>query len=180
MKPRAGRPRQAPRSPVRFVQADAANSGLPAAKADVMVSRFGTMFFTDPYGAFANLHTLVKPGGRLALATWKSPKENPWMAEMRKIMASHFELPVLPSRTPGPFAFEEPDYLRDILTKAGFSAVEIVEWQTEMYVGGPGSNPEVAVDFLLQAMSIAQRAVDAPEAVRAKSARTSSNVTVIS
>lgn len=157
-----------PAVPVRFVQADAARSGLPTARADLLVSRFGTMFFTDPYGAFAHLHTLIKPGGRTALAVWMSPKENPWMAEMRKIMATHFDLPVVPPRTPGPFAFEEPDYLRDILTKAGFTGTDIVEWRTEMHVGGPGSTPEAAVDFLLQAMSVAQRAAEAPEAVRAK------------
>ncbi len=152
---------------LRFVQADAAHSGLPVGAADCVVSRFGIMFFTDPYAAFAHLHSLLKPvTGRLAIACWAPMKENPWMLEVRTTLAAHFDLPKPPPRTPGPFAFEEPEYLRDILSKAGFQQIEIAPWHSEMYVGGPGSDPDSAADFLMQALSMAQRATDAPEAVR--------------
>jgi len=155
-----------PKVAVRFVQADAARADLPTGAADIMVSRFGTMFFTDPYAAFTHLHHLIRKNGRLVLAVWAPMKENPWMLEMRNVMAAHFDLPKLPPHTPGPFAFEEPDYLRDILTKSGFTHIDIAPWQTHMYVGGPGSDPESATDFLFQAMSIAQRAVDATPEVQ--------------
>jgi ubiquinone/menaquinone biosynthesis C-methylase UbiE len=149
----------------RFVVADAARTSLPPGAADCLISRFGTMFFTDPYGAFVHLHGLLRAGGRLALAHWAPLKENPWMLEVRTILAAHFEMPIVPPRTPGPFAFEEPDYLRDILTKAQFAEIHTTPWQTQMFVGGPGSSPESAANFLMNALSMAQRALDAPEEV---------------
>jgi ubiquinone/menaquinone biosynthesis C-methylase UbiE len=154
-----------PKVPVTFVLGDAARTTLRG-KADCLISRFGIMFFTDPYGAFVHLRGFLKPGGRLALACWMPMALNPWMMTMRQVMAAHFELPVIPPRTPGPFAFGEAEYLRDILAKAGFGGIEIAEWKTEMYVGGPGTHAEAATEFLMQALSIAQRAVDASEAVQ--------------
>jgi SAM-dependent methyltransferase len=156
-----------PPVPVHFILGDAAITHLPH-NVDRLVSRFGSMFFTDPYGAFAHMRTFLKPGGSAALAVWAPLKFNPWMLEMRTILAANFELPVVPPRTPGPFAFDEPDYLRDILGKGGFSKIDIVQWNTQMYVGGPDSSPKSAADFLMNALSMAQRAIDATEEVRNK------------
>ncbi|HEY4328352.1 MAG TPA: methyltransferase domain-containing protein [Phycisphaerae bacterium] len=155
-----------PKPSVQFILGDAARTSLP--QADRLVSRFGSMFFTDPYAAFRHMHGFLQSSGRLALALWAPLKENPWMLEVRTILASHFDLPTPPPRTPGPFAYDEPDYLRDILTKANFQQIDISPFKTEMYVGGPGSSPESAADFLFQALSMAQRAIDAPPDVRAQ------------
>jgi SAM-dependent methyltransferase len=38
----------------------------------------GVMFFDDPVGAFANMRTWLKPGGRLAFCCWNHPRLNPW------------------------------------------------------------------------------------------------------
>jgi SAM-dependent methyltransferase len=126
------------------------------------------MFFTDPVGAFTHLHGLLRPGGRMALACWAPLKKNAWMLEVRNILSANFEMPVPPPRIPGPYAFEEPEYLREILTRAGFSGFEGALWEAELPAGGPGSAPEAAADFLLSALSMAQRALDAPPAVREK------------
>jgi hypothetical protein len=124
------------------------------------------LFFSDPVAAFTHLHGLLKPGGRIALAAWAPLKKNPWMLELRTILAAHFEMPTPPARYPGPYAFEEPEYLRDILTKAHFSQVEWVQWEGAMLAGGVGSSPESAADFLMSALSMAQRALDAPPPLR--------------
>ena len=155
-----------PKGEVRFILGDAAKAELPPGEADCLVSRFGIMFFTDPYAAFAHMRGFLRAGGRLALACWAPLQENPWMLEVRSIVAAHFELPTPPPRTPGPFAFDEPEYLRGILTKAGFQQIEINKWEADLFVDGPGSTPETATDFLMNALSMAQRATDAPEEVR--------------
>ena len=41
---------------------------------DLVVSRFGVMFFADPGASFANLRTGLKPGGRLVFACWREAK----------------------------------------------------------------------------------------------------------
>src|SRR5262245_44787664 len=47
-----------------FVEGDAATYAL-APPADLLVSRFGVMFFGDPPAAFVNMFRMLRPGGRL-------------------------------------------------------------------------------------------------------------------
>lgn len=65
----------------RFICADAATVAVPDAPFDRLCSRFGSMFFAEPVPAFANLRGLLKPSGRLDLAVWGPPQQNPWMLE---------------------------------------------------------------------------------------------------
>jgi SAM-dependent methyltransferase len=152
--------------PVRFMLGDAATIPLPAGQADWIVSRFGVMFFSNPYTAFAHLHGLLKPTGRLAIACWAPLKENLWMREVRGILASHVDLPAPVPRASGPFAFDDPDYPREILGRAGFNNIEFVSWKNHLLVGGGGSDPQIAADFLLKALFIAQLGDEVPETLR--------------
>src|SRR6516162_8674444 len=45
---------------------------------DLAFSRFGIMFFSDPMAAFANVRRAMKPGGRLALAVFRSGSAALW------------------------------------------------------------------------------------------------------
>ena len=47
--------------------------------ADLMISRFGVMFFAEPAKSFANLRRALKPGGRLVFVCWRKPDLNPWL-----------------------------------------------------------------------------------------------------
>src|SRR6185369_17229576 len=49
---------------------DAADLPLSDLNAELIVSRFGVMFFGDPVAAFANLRTGLAPGGRVRFACW--------------------------------------------------------------------------------------------------------------
>lgn len=153
---------------LRFVCADAATVTLDDAPYDRLVSRFGSMFFADPYAAFANLHRMLKPGGRIDLAIWAAPRDNPWMMELMGIARAHVDIPSPDPRTPGPFAFADLDYVRDILTYAGFAAPEIEPLQGEQAIGGPGALPEEAADFALASMAIGRALAEAgPEVLAA-------------
>lgn len=152
---------------LRFILGDAAQAPLPKAAADCVLSRFGSMFFSDPYAAFAHIHGFLKPGGRIALACWAPLAQNPWMMEVRQAVSRHFAVPPMIPRTPGPFAFDNPDYLRDILSKAKFSNVTIIPWHGDIPVGGKGTDPDIAAGFLLKAVSMAQFIKDASESLKA-------------
>ncbi|MFX8516178.1 methyltransferase domain-containing protein, partial [Acinetobacter baumannii] len=83
--------------------ADAATHPLPAASADLVLSRFGVMFFGDPKAAFANLRRGLRPGGRLVFACWRRFDENVW-AKLA-LVAAYGHVPRLPRpdpRDPGP------------------------------------------------------------------------------
>ena len=52
--------------PVDFVLADATVYPFDPASFDLMVSRFGVMFFAEPALSFANMRGALRPSGRLA------------------------------------------------------------------------------------------------------------------
>lgn len=149
-----------------FILADAAGAPLPAAAYDCLFSRMGTMFFKDPYAAFAHLHGALRPSGRLALACWAPPAQNRWMLEIRAVLGQYLELPQPVPRQPGPFAYDDPAYLGDILRQAGFGPAEFALWQGDQLVGGPGSDPAEAARFILEAMPIGDALAEAPAGVR--------------
>lgn len=150
----------------RFVCGDAAIVSLEGAPYDRLFSRFGSMFFADPVAAFAHVRTLLKPGAPVDLAVWAHPRDNLWMMEMMGVVRSHIEIPPAVPRAPGPFAFEDLDYLGEVLAASGFSGMEVTPYVGRQAVGGVGSTPEDAADFVLSAMAVGRALAEHGEAVR--------------
>ena len=50
---------------------------LDAESVDVAASQFALMFFLDPAGAVAEMHRVLRPRGRLVVATWAGLTANP-------------------------------------------------------------------------------------------------------
>ena len=150
----------------RFLCADAASVTLPDGLYDRLFSRFGSMFFAEPIPAFANLRKLLKPEGRIDLAVWGPPQQNPWMLEGMAVARRHVELLAPVPRAPGPFAFEDLDYMREILNGAGFQGVDIIAAKGLLAVGGPGASPSQAQQFACNAMAFGQVLLDYPEPVQ--------------
>jgi SAM-dependent methyltransferase len=151
---------------LNFVLGDAAIVELPLAQADCLVSRFGVMFFSDPHAAFTHLHGFLKPGGKMVFACWAPLLQNLWRLEVGNIINAHFPLPTPITHAPGPFAFDEPLYVQEILQTAGFKDIKISPWQNNLCIGGAGSNTESAAEFLLKAVGIAQLPEDLPAKIR--------------
>jgi SAM-dependent methyltransferase len=149
------RARKAGLANARFILGDAAAASAPGAPFDRLFSRFGVMFFDDPHGAFAHMRGLLRSGGRADFACWGPVPENPWMGELREAIGRHIpppDGPPPPPRAPGPFAFAQPDYVREILHSAGFSDVEVGPWRGKQYMGGRGSDARAAARFATQAL----------------------------
>jgi SAM-dependent methyltransferase len=112
--------------PPRFLLADAAAHSFADEEFDLLVSRFGVMFFTDPSAAFARLREAITAGGGLRFFAWRAPEENPFLTTGQRA-AAHL-LPAMPPRppgAPGPFAFAEAGRVAEVLATAGWEAVEV-------------------------------------------------------
>jgi SAM-dependent methyltransferase len=109
-----------------FVQGDAQVHPFDAGGFDVMLSRFGVMFFEDPEAAFANLARAVRPDGRLTMVVWEDILKSEWIVIPGAAAAEHVGFPDFgPPGAPGPFALADRARLERILLGAGFSGVSL-------------------------------------------------------
>lgn len=158
---------------VDFRCADAATTPLPGGGFDVLFSRFGVMFFDDPVAAFTHMRRALKPVGRLAFVCWRGAQENGWvrlpMAAIRNIVQP---APVDPD-APGPFAFGNRQRLADILSAAGFAAIDIAPFDTSISYGRGTTREEAvddALDMAFQVGPLSRGLADQPEELRAEAA----------
>jgi SAM-dependent methyltransferase len=113
-------------SPARFILADAQTHGFEPASFDMIISRFGVMFFAAPVQAFANLRRAAKEDAELGFIAWRSAAQNPFMTTAER--AARPLLPNIPARqsdAPGQFAFADQHRVRRILEESGWTGIEI-------------------------------------------------------
>jgi len=146
---------------------DAAELPLRDLGADLIVSRFGVMFFGNPVAAFANLRTGLASGGRLRFACWRPIKENPWLQIPLHAVYEHApRLPKPEPEEPGPFAFGDPARVTRILTAAGFTAPSFTPLDIQIDISAGGTLEDAVIQS--SAMGPAKRALaDQPDEVRA-------------
>ncbi len=109
-----------------FVCADAARHDFAPGAADLIVSRFGVMFFERPVGAFAHLRAALRSGGALHAIAWRGSDENAFMTTAERAAAPL--LPDLPARrpgAPGQFAFADRTFVREVLVRSSWQDVDI-------------------------------------------------------
>jgi SAM-dependent methyltransferase len=133
---------------ISLLQADAATHQFGTKKFDLLASRFGVMFFTDPYAAFRNLRAALARGGRLVFACWAGIAGNPhWQIPFDRAVAELGPPEPKHPRAPGPMAFSDPAYVSDILAQAGFD--DIVITATPVFLIGETIAEEARVACLM-------------------------------
>ncbi|MBL8226125.1 MAG: class I SAM-dependent methyltransferase [Chromatiales bacterium] len=148
-----------------FETADAADAAAPVRRHDVLVSRFGVMFFADPVAAFANLRHWLVPGGRVAFLCWQSLDRNPWMAVPAGAAFRIVPAPPPPEPgAPGPFAFADADRTLGILERAGFRTPQAVP----VRAGMRWADAATALDYVMEMGVLGRALQDQPDAVRSR------------
>ncbi len=100
---------------------------LPAASVDAAICRWGFMFALDPGAALREARRVLRPGGRLALATWAEPARVPFGAIPRQALVDAGLVDGFDTGGPGMFDLPDPEGLRGLLEEAGFMEVAIEE-----------------------------------------------------
>lgn len=120
------RERVAGRPGIELVQADAADHPFAPASFDLVLSRFGVMFFADPVGALANVRRAHAPDGRLCVLCWQAPSENPWFLRPAQALRPFVpEAPPADPHAPGPFALADAARAQGIFAAAGYGDVAV-------------------------------------------------------
>jgi SAM-dependent methyltransferase len=115
----------APRGlPLEFVLADATVHPFDPGTFDLLVSRFGVMFFADPALSFANMRRALRADGRVTFVCWREPRDNPWLTVSLQAVYQHVPKPPRPEPDePGPFAFASEERVTRILRDAGYKDI---------------------------------------------------------
>lgn len=121
---------------VSFALADASTWLNPDGPPDLYVSRHGVMFFPDPQAAFTHLAAAAAPRARMVFSCFRKAADNGWATAIAGLLPNPDCAPPQPF-APGPFAFAEPDHVRDCMQgwrDIAFSAIDFA------YVAGAGSD----------------------------------------
>jgi SAM-dependent methyltransferase len=127
---------------------DASEAKLPA-NIDLLFSRFGVMFFSQPSPAFSHLRRSLRAGGRCVFVCWRAPRDNPWA--MAPLSAARTAMGITPEpadpNAPGPFAFADEERLRGILSDAGFGEIDVQRFDAAIALG---ATPRAAAESAVQ------------------------------
>ncbi len=150
----AGQAAPAGPAEIEWQEADAAAAPFAAGGFDLLVSRFGVMFFGDPVEAFRNLRRALRPGGRLAMVCWRPMPDNAWVAAPRAAILQVLPAPAaMPPDAPGPFAFADAARVGGILAQAGFAGIASTTVDAPLEISTDGAADaalEAAVQFAIE------------------------------
>ena len=92
---------------------------------DVVFCREGLMFATDHAVAAAEIHRILRIGGRAAISVWGPRERNPWLGLVFDAVSAQLGMQVPPPGIPGPFSLADETELRRIIKAAGFAEVDV-------------------------------------------------------
>jgi ubiquinone/menaquinone biosynthesis C-methylase UbiE len=94
---------------------------LPDASCDAVTCSYGIMFSAEPARALAEIHRVLRAGGRAAFAVWDEPARNPFFSAIGPCVGEILQPPPPDPKAPGQFRFAKVDELVELLRDAGFA-----------------------------------------------------------
>ncbi len=92
---------------------------------DVVLCRWGLMFFPELESALHNIRRCLVQGGRFSAAVWSVPEKVPAISLAMKVVREQLQLPSPPPDSPSPFSLADREQLQTALSNAGFSVISV-------------------------------------------------------
>jgi enediyne biosynthesis protein CalE5 len=112
-------------SNIEFVESDASSLDFAEGSFDAALSRWGIIFEPDGEAAAGKVRGFLKPGSRMAISSWGTPEQVPFIALPMRTVMQRLGVPPPPPGTPGPLSRPTPEALGGLLEGGGFSDVEV-------------------------------------------------------
>jgi SAM-dependent methyltransferase len=122
---------------VAFERGDAEVHPFAPGGVDLVISRFGTMFFHDPDAAFTNLARALRPAGQLVMMVWQEGDRNEWAGAVRQALGGVGEPPA--------FSLADPSRTSGILEAAGFVDIAFADVDEPVWYGPDEATAEAWV-----------------------------------
>jgi ubiquinone/menaquinone biosynthesis C-methylase UbiE len=90
---------------------------------DIVLCRFGFMFFPDILSAAKEIRRVLKPGGFISAAVWSVPEKNQWATTIMSVINKLVDMPVPAPDSPGLFRCAQPGYIKNYFDQAGFTNI---------------------------------------------------------
>ena len=148
---------------VRYELGDAQVHRFDPAGFDVVISRFGTMFFSDPAAAFANIAAALRPEARLVFLVWQRREDNEWLQAFDAALGDAAQPPA-----PGmdPCSLGDAESTARMLEDAGFEDIAFEDVH-EPVLYGHDSDAALAIVRGFQDTKTALASMSDEEAARA-------------
>jgi SAM-dependent methyltransferase len=112
---------------------------------DVVISRYGTMFFRDPVAAFTNVGRAMRRGGRLVMMVWQAHERNEWSVALERALGAAPGSRISAPDLLDPFSLADRARTEGILGAAGFADVGFNDVHAPVYYG---SDVETALAWI--------------------------------
>jgi len=132
---------------VEFVERDADDLQFDGESFDAVTNTYGLMFCDDIARALLEARRVLKPGGRLAVATWDDRSKSPFFTVIGGVAADVLSLPQPASGEPGPFRLASSAALAQTLDDAGFSDVVVDSRAMTFELASPGEYCRIFSDL---------------------------------
>jgi SAM-dependent methyltransferase len=122
---------------VEFVESDASSLDFPPASFDAAVSRWGIIFEPDAEAAAGRIRGFLRPGARMAIASWGEPDQVPFLSIPMRTTRERLGVPPPPPGTPGPLSRPTPAAIGGLLEGGGFSEVAVEQGEVTFEFDSP-------------------------------------------
>lgn len=132
---------------VTYERGDVQVHPLPPEHFTAGISRFGTMFFTDPSAAFANIARSMRPGASFTQLVWQHSSRQEWYVAIQQALTGGSGAPTPPANAPA-FSLADPPTVNALLIGAGFVEVRVVQLREPVWYGADAESALQAIQSL--------------------------------